>query len=59
MDDDHALDEYFQNYVPISNLPTPPPASATSSPIEDNLDLVESCITGASSLRVSGTKARC
>jgi hypothetical protein len=49
MEDDYDLDEYFQNYVPISNLPTPPPVSATSSPIEDNLDLMESCITGKSS----------
>jgi hypothetical protein len=46
MDDDSSLEEYFQNYVPLSNLPTPPPSSATSSPREDNLDTKESYMMG-------------
>jgi hypothetical protein len=32
MDDDESLDEYFDNYVPLSNLPTPPPLSISNSP---------------------------
>ena len=32
MDDDASLDEYFDNYVPLSNLPTPPPSSISNSP---------------------------
>jgi hypothetical protein len=27
MDDDASLEDYFDNYVPLSNLPTPPPSA--------------------------------
>jgi hypothetical protein len=46
MDDDSHLEKYFQNYVPLSNLPTPPLSSATSSPIDDIGGTKQSYTTG-------------
>jgi hypothetical protein len=36
-DDESSLDEYFDNYVPLSSLPTPPLSTTAPTPLEENV----------------------
>ena len=48
MDDDLDLEAYFANYVPLSNLPTPPPTTPRAPPPDSSQSLFPPAIHGTS-----------
>jgi len=46
MSDDESLDEYFDNYVPLSSLPTPPLSSTAPTPTEETFGEADPLVLG-------------